>query len=410
MDSNVAVKELYEKFPYPPPVTDLRPYLEGELSPTWNLRDSFPIFFPEREFTDDLDVLVAGCGTRAAVMMAATSPASRFVAVDISEHSLQLSEDTARAHGLDNLEHHLLPLEEVGSLGKDFDFIHCHGVLHHLADPGRGLRALSSVLRPEGSAGLMVYAPHGRAGVYLLQDLCEHIGLPLDEVTAVKLQELLGKLPERHPFYLSGHDRTRPINLPEVVDMLMHPRDVSYTVYGVRDLLAESGVKFHRWLGQARYTLEGTGLARTALGINVASLDHWGQAAVMEGYLGTLKTHSFVVTHPERRSAREIFSGEGLLDAIPVQAAHVGHDVTEDRLTLFSRAHDPIHRKSLAVDVDRERVPLLFKCFVPGRTIREIIEKETKNSSDPMLGGWILRTCRRLYTADIIDLRSKSSP
>ena len=33
-----------------------------------------------------------------------------------------------------------------------------------------GLRALASVLAPGGGIGLMVYAPHGRTGVYMLQD------------------------------------------------------------------------------------------------------------------------------------------------------------------------------------------------------------------------------------------------
>ncbi len=58
----------------------------------------------------------------------------------------------------------------AGSGLGPFDYIDCCGVLHHLPDPAAGLRALLSVLAPGGGLGLMVYAPHGRTGVYMLQD------------------------------------------------------------------------------------------------------------------------------------------------------------------------------------------------------------------------------------------------
>jgi 2-polyprenyl-3-methyl-5-hydroxy-6-metoxy-1,4-benzoquinol methylase len=47
-------------------------------------------------------------------------------------------------------------------------------VLHHLADPDAGLRALRSVLKPEGAIDLMVYARYGRTGISMLQDYCLH--------------------------------------------------------------------------------------------------------------------------------------------------------------------------------------------------------------------------------------------
>ncbi len=57
-----------------------------------------------------------------------------------------------------------------------FDYIDCCGVLHHLPDPAAGLRALLSVLAPGGGLGLMLYAPHGRTGVYMLQDALRRAG------------------------------------------------------------------------------------------------------------------------------------------------------------------------------------------------------------------------------------------
>ena len=59
-----------------------------------------------------------------------------------------------------------------------FDYIDCCGVLHHLPDPADGLAALLSVLAPGGGLGLMVYAPHGRTGVYMLQDALRLLAPP----------------------------------------------------------------------------------------------------------------------------------------------------------------------------------------------------------------------------------------
>ena len=77
-----------------------------------------------------------------------------------------------RKYNLTNLETRQLPIEGAAALGRSFDLIVCTGVLHHLADPDAGLRALRSVLKPEGAMYLMVYAPYGRTGVYMLQDYC----------------------------------------------------------------------------------------------------------------------------------------------------------------------------------------------------------------------------------------------
>ena len=49
-------------------------------------------------------------------------------------------------------------MEEAEELGCSFNKIVCTGVIHHLPDPEIGLRALRSVLKPEGAVHIMVYA------------------------------------------------------------------------------------------------------------------------------------------------------------------------------------------------------------------------------------------------------------
>ena len=80
-----------------------------------------------------------------------------------------------------------------------FDEIVCTGVLHHLANPEAALRALRDVLDPDGAMHLMVYAPYGRAGIYMLQEFCRRIGIQASDDEIRDLIVTLGALPARHP-------------------------------------------------------------------------------------------------------------------------------------------------------------------------------------------------------------------
>ena len=123
-----------------------------------------------RDFSKPFRVLIAGGGTGDCTIYLAeqlrNTPAE-VVYLDMSKASMSVAKARAKARKLNNIKwvhDSLLNLPE-SDLGK-FDYISCTGVLHHLADPQAGLDALKSVLHPEGSIYLMVYAQHGRTSIY----------------------------------------------------------------------------------------------------------------------------------------------------------------------------------------------------------------------------------------------------
>ena len=124
--------------------------------------------------------MIAGCGTSQAAKHALRWPAARVTGIDFSATSVRHTEELKQKYELDNLEVHQLPLTEVGELGATFDQIVCTGVLHHLPDPDAGLAALRDVLAPGGVMHLMLYAPYGRTGVYMLQEFCRRLGIEAD--------------------------------------------------------------------------------------------------------------------------------------------------------------------------------------------------------------------------------------
>src|SRR5437763_1128264 len=79
----------------------------------------------------DLDILIAGCGTYQAAVFAFMNRAANVVAIDVSRSALDHQQYLKDKHGLENLQLHLLPIEEVSALRSDFDLIVSSGVLHH---------------------------------------------------------------------------------------------------------------------------------------------------------------------------------------------------------------------------------------------------------------------------------------
>src|SRR5262249_46246215 len=145
-------------------------------------RADYHLFWPSKPYRGDFSILVAGCGTSQAARHALRWPAAQVTGVDVSATSVRFSEALKRKHALHNLQVQQLPIERARELGTSFDQIVCTGVLHHLADPDAGLAALCDVLKPDGVMHLMVYAPYGRTGIYMLQEFCRRLGIgPADD-------------------------------------------------------------------------------------------------------------------------------------------------------------------------------------------------------------------------------------
>jgi SAM-dependent methyltransferase len=130
------------------------------------------LFAGRRDFALPFRALVAGGGTGDAAIMLAQqlsdeagsgSAPGEVVYLDISEAAREIAEARAAARGLANLRFVTGSLEDLPGLGLGpFDYIDCCGVLHHLAEPAAGLRALVAVLAEGGGLGLMVYGALGR--------------------------------------------------------------------------------------------------------------------------------------------------------------------------------------------------------------------------------------------------------
>ena len=175
------------------------------------------------------------------------------MAVDISQPSLDHEQYLKDKHGLKNLELHRLPIEELPTLGLDFDLMVSTGVLHHLADPLVGMKALADCVRRDGAIAVMLYAKYGRIGVELLQSVFRDLGLRQDDASVRMVKETISLLPPDHPvqgYFKIASDLQYDAGL---VDTFLHGRDRNYTVEDCIDLVTSAGLVFQTWLDNAPY-------------------------------------------------------------------------------------------------------------------------------------------------------------
>ena len=179
---------------------------------------------------------------------------AQVTGIDFSATSVNCTEELKGKYKLDNLQVHQLPVERAGELETTFDQIVCTGVLHHLASPNAGLSALQGVLKPDGAMQLMVYAPYGRAGIYMLQEFCRRIGIQANEEGIRDLIDALKELPPGHPLEKLLREAPDFQHEAALADALLHPQDRAYSVPQFFDFIQRAGVTFGRWLKQAAYS------------------------------------------------------------------------------------------------------------------------------------------------------------
>ena len=134
MNRSDAVRDFYERMPYPAPVTNLDKHRDLYKSPE-RRRALFHLIWPAEKQRAIGEILIAGCGTSQAARYALREPDARITAIDISETSLRHTRELQEHYELENLELRQLPIERIRELGRTFDLIVCTGVLHHLPDP-----------------------------------------------------------------------------------------------------------------------------------------------------------------------------------------------------------------------------------------------------------------------------------
>ena len=316
------ISDFYSRHPYPPPLDSLDRAIALWTDPMVHLAE-FHLLWPHKEYRGDMDVLVAGCGTWQAARVAVTHPAARVTGIDVSPTSLYHNEALKQKYKMTNFETRQLGIENVAELDQQFDMIVCTGVLHHLVDPDEGLRALRSVLRPDGAMYLMLYAPYGRTGVSMFQEYCRTLGLGTSPEEISELTATLKQLPQFHPLVAMFRGSTEALDAGALIDALLNPRDRTYSVPQLYDFVERNDMRFGRWYWQAPYSPLCGALAETPHAARLAALPERDQYKAVELWRGLISNHDFIAYRNDAPSdpSPVSFADDRYLNYVPVRRA-----------------------------------------------------------------------------------------
>jgi hypothetical protein len=220
----------------------------------------------------------------------------------------------------------------LSTLGLDFDLVVSTGVLHHLADPLVGMKALAGCVRPDGAIGVMVYARYGRIGVELLESVFRDMELGQDDTSVQIVKETISLLPPDHPLrtYLKIA-RDLESSDAAVVDTFLHGRQRSYTIDECIDLVTSAGLEFQGLLLKAPYYPHELFAPGTAAYQAIHGLPETELWSVMERIHTTNACHFFMACRPDRpkESYTIDFSAEGSLDYVPMFRLRCGLEGSE---------------------------------------------------------------------------------
>ncbi|MGW6918256.1 methyltransferase domain-containing protein [Kitasatospora sp. NPDC054939] len=112
--------------------------------------DSAAYLLPELRPGQSLLDVGCGPGTITADLAERVGPAGRVVAVDASAEVLEQAADHAAERGLTNVVFEVADVHALAYGDGEFDVVHAHQVLQHVADPVAALREMRRVTAPGG--------------------------------------------------------------------------------------------------------------------------------------------------------------------------------------------------------------------------------------------------------------------
>ncbi|MCA1903810.1 MAG: methyltransferase domain-containing protein [Cyanobacteria bacterium KgW148] len=249
-DVTRSVAALYDAFPFPPdPVID-------EAPPGYNWRwhwQSAYAFCTNGQIPTITNprILDAGCGSGVSTeYLAHQNPQAQIVAIDISQGTLQVAQERI-LHSIgttDRVQFHHCSIYDLDQISGEFDLINCVGVLHHLADPDRGLQSLVRKLKPGGLLHLFLYGEIGRWEISLMQEALQILREDKNDIAqGVKLgRSLFATLPENNRLVQREKTRWFLENTKDecFADMYLHPHEIRFNINSLFAFIDRSGLEF----------------------------------------------------------------------------------------------------------------------------------------------------------------------
>lgn len=255
-----AVAKLYDTYPFPPePLLDEPP---PGYNWRWNWLSAYHFCTGRKPAKAAPCILDAGCGTGVGTeYLVHLNPGAQVTGIDLSAGAVAVARERCQRSGADRAQFHQLSLFDIDHLPGEFDLINCVGVLHHTADPIRGIQKLATRLAPGGIMHIFVYAALGRWEIQLMQQAIALLqgNQRGDYRDGVKVgRQIFAALPENNRLVKREQERWALENQRDenFADMYVHPQEIDYTIDTLFELIDASGLEFIGFSNPQNWQLE----------------------------------------------------------------------------------------------------------------------------------------------------------
>ena len=319
-----GIEQQYTEHPYPAPISNMQERIELGYRQGSSPDQLWHQLFPEKAYRDDLNILVAGCGTNQAVYHAMSFPNSHQYAIDVSDVSLNHVKDMIKKYDIRNLE---IEKKDIVDLPhkNEFDYVISTGVIHHTNDPQESLSKLVETTKDDGALFIMVYAIYLRVGIYYFQDAFRYLGLKStkeDIGIAKKLIELSPKNHYAHNYIeaVTRSSGTRDLTFDAgFVDTFFNARDVAFDIFELKELISNAGAYFQCWLDNSQYYRYLNDFSRAeSLNQIYNNLDPWELTDFIQKMSPSAGQFNFVLRKEKKYEHRFFY----ITDVLPSNYAH----------------------------------------------------------------------------------------
>ncbi len=193
-----------------------------------------------------LKILIAGCGTGQQVLQATAYKNSQITAIELSLSSLAYAKRKINEIGINNVGLIQMDILELSLMKEKFDLIECTGVLHHMKDIDKGLKALLQVLDDNGFLKLGLYSKKARRKIQSARDYIKSEKIEVNEknLREFRMSIINGCLPElksyiRQPLFYT---------MSGIEDLFFHTQEHQFNLHEIQDMLEKNKLNFHGFM------------------------------------------------------------------------------------------------------------------------------------------------------------------
>ena len=239
---SIKVKKQYEENPYP------RWENLGLSFEPRNIKDvikdsNLNLDLKKVTNSESPKILIAGCGTgQHAITTASKYKKSKILALDLSFKSLSYAKRKANELKINNIDFIQGDILDLESIDRKFDIIESIGVLHHMDNPFKGWKILTSCLNNDSLMLIGLYSEKAR----------EHIAKIKNKINKLELQSTYKNIIKfRKDLIENNYDLWNDVKsspdfytVSGVRDLLFHAQEHRFSISKIKENLSRLGLTF----------------------------------------------------------------------------------------------------------------------------------------------------------------------